>query len=154
MKLEFAKRMAVLTLLNVLVVACGESSPSSSGNAGPVDGPVQDSASGPDDTNEIPCAARRVLQQTCQQCHSRPPKNDAPFPLVRRSDVLRRGRNGNTVRELMIVELESGAMPLAPVTMTAEARATLLSWARDGAPSVVPQTCSETQVSDEDWFDE
>src|SRR5262245_46344655 len=43
----------------------------------------------PDDESGIPCAARAVLQTVCQQCHARPHLlHGAPFPLVRRSDIL------------------------------------------------------------------
>ncbi|WP_394831479.1 hypothetical protein LVJ94_33705 [Pendulispora rubella] len=142
-----SKAVALLIALIGLVSACSSASSSESDpDSEPAAGPVRD---GPDDENEIPCAPRAVLQKTCQQCHARPTKNDAPFPLVRRSDILRRGRNGSTIAQLVIAQLESHAMPLAPVTMEAAARETLLSWVRAGAPGVTAMTCTETKANQE-----
>jgi uncharacterized membrane protein len=95
-----------------------------------------------DDSDEIPCEPRAVLEAICQQCHALTPKNGAPFPLVRRSDVLAT-RDGTPVRELMIQQLEAGRMPLAPVTIAPEARAVLLAWLEAGSPLVTPRECGD-----------
>lgn len=98
------------------------------------------------DANEIPCEPRHVLQTICQQCHTRPPRNGAPFSLVNRSDILD-SRSGRIIRELMIEQLEVRRMPLAPVKISDESRTILLEWLRAGAPAVSPQTCPEPSSS-------
>ena len=40
-----------------------------------------------DPTGELPCAIDTVLATHCQHCHSAPPTNGAPFPLVAYADV-------------------------------------------------------------------
>lgn len=95
------------------------------------------------DEADIPCAPRRVLQTICQQCHARPTKNGAPFPLVYRSDVVVHAYGGVVVRELMIEELEAGRMPLAPVTIEAAEKTTLLDWLRAGAPADPDVRCDD-----------
>lgn len=100
-----------------------------------------------EDALEIPCEPRSVLQTVCQQCHSLPPKNGAPFALVRRSDVIG-VRSGVVVRELMIQQLEAHRMPLTPVTIDPEARTVLLDWLRAGAPAVTPSECHEAPPDD------
>ena len=96
------------------------------------------------DANEIPCGPRRILETICQQCHTRPPLNGAPFPLVNRSDILTL-REGRPIREIMIEQIEFEKMPLAPVTMTSQQRAILVKWLRDGAPAVEAQACLPTE---------
>jgi uncharacterized membrane protein len=116
-------------------VAC-----SSSGQIAPArDAGVE--ASPPDDSNEIPCDAREVLQTVCQQCHSNPPVRGAPFPLVTRSNVLA-ARPGGVARDLMIAQLQAHRMPLAPVTIEDAQRETLLAWLQGGAAAVPAQSCT------------
>jgi hypothetical protein len=98
-------------------------------------------AASANDADEIPCEPRRVLETVCQQCHTRPMQNGAPFPLVNLSDILAE-RSDSVVLELMIAQLESGRMPLSPVTIEDGDREILLSWLRSGAPSVDPQACA------------
>lgn len=87
-----------------------------------------------DVAGEIPCAPRRVLREVCQRCHVSPPRNGAPFPLLTRANVLST-YGGSVVRELMIEQLEARRMPLAPVTIEDDDRATLLAWLHAGAPA-------------------
>ncbi len=111
-----------------------------SGGDAAADAPV---VGGVDDSNLIPCAPRRVLQTVCQQCHTQPPQNGAPFPLVTRSNVVRSTADGQ-IRELMIQQIEAGRMPLNPVTIEAGDRAILLEWLRDGAIALdEPRSCAE-----------
>jgi hypothetical protein len=93
-----------------------------------------------EDANEIPCDVRTVLETVCQQCHALSPRGGAPFPLVRRSDVLGL-RAGAVVRDLMIQQLDARRMPLTPVTIEPAAREVLLGWLRAGAPAVTPRAC-------------
>lgn len=95
----------------------------------------------PDDADTIPCAPRLALQTVCQQCHTDPPLNGAPFPLIRRSDIVRQTDDGE-VRLLMIDQLEVGRMPLWPTTIEYNAREALLDWLHAGAPAEAPHACA------------
>jgi hypothetical protein len=97
----------------------------------------------PQDEADIPCAPRHVLQTICQQCHTNPQKNGAPFPLINRSDIVEHVYYGVVVRELMIQELTAGRMPLAPVTISDEDKATLLGWLNGGAPAEHQDHCDD-----------
>lgn len=83
---------------------------------------------------EIPCAPRRVLETVCQQCHSAPPKNGAPFPLVTYGDVLGT-LDGRPMAHWMEMAVSEGDMPLPPVELANADRDTLLTWLRAGAPA-------------------
>src|SRR5687767_162779 len=100
--------MSIALYFGVIVpVACLPSS----GTLGPRAEPSSD-ASAPlrnDDETDIPCAARYVLQTVCQQCHTQPPANGAPFPLQTRSDVLAE-YGGMVIRDDMIEQLEAERM--------------------------------------------
>lgn len=114
-------------------------------------------ARGIDDSDEIPCEPRAVLQTVCQQCHTSPPVRSAPFPIVTLTDV-RTMRSGGVVRDLMIAQLMAHRMPLAPVTIDDSQRATLLAWLQSGAPAVTARTCDGTadaaaDVADGDAMD-
>ena len=96
-----------------------------------------------DDSNFIPCAPRRVLQTVCQKCHSKPPQNGAPFPLVTHSNIVRATPDGE-IRELMIAQIEARRMPLTPETIEEGDRTILLEWLRDGAlPLTEPRSCTD-----------
>ena len=95
---------------------------------------------GIDDSLQIPCEPRAVLKAICQQCHTRPLKNGAPFPLQRLSDV-NSVHLGRLTRLDMIDDLNAGRMPLFPVTISATDKRTLLDWLNDGAPGVSPRSC-------------
>ncbi len=97
------------------------------------------------DANEIPCAPRAALETVCQQCHTRPMKNGAPFPLINRSDILAM-RDMSVIRDLMVQQLEAGRMPLRPVTIDDASKAALLEWLKAGAPAVAPQSCEDAGV--------
>lgn len=95
---------------------------------------------GVDDSLAIPCEPRAVLKAICQQCHTRPLKNGAPFPLQRLSDI-NAVHFGRLTRLDMIDDLNAGRMPLFPVTISATDKKTLLDWLNDGAPAVSPRSC-------------
>src|SRR5215470_12403902 len=123
-------------LLGVLV-SCSSSDPPA---AGPPDASQQPILKV--DEDEIPCPPRAVLQTVCQQCHTRPQRNGAPFALINRSDILN-VYEGAVIRDLMIQVLDARKMPLAPVTIEDDQRDTLLGWLRSGAPNVPPTTCDD-----------
>ena len=125
-----------LALVVLPAIACATSS---GRRPDPADATTQEVR---EDSDEIPCEPRRVLQTICQQCHSAPTKNGAPFSLVRRSDVL-------VVRLDMIAQLEAKRMPLTPVTIADEDRQALLGWLTNGAPAVSPRRCELSDAGDD-----
>ena len=137
--------LAAFFLGTVLVsIACSSDStdpplPPPSGGDAQVDAPIVEV----DDSNLIPCAPRAILQNVCQKCHTKPPQNGAPFPLVTRSNIVRVTSDGQ-IRELMIQQLETRRMPLAPVTIDDGSRTILLEWLKDGAvPLSEPRSCAD-----------
>ena len=83
--------------------------------------------------DDIPCDPKTVLQNVCQKCHSSPPQNSAPFPLVSYDDT-QVVMSGKPVWMYMRTVLQTGVMPLPPVTIAPSDLATLLHWLDDGAP--------------------
>jgi hypothetical protein len=93
-------------------------------------------------TGDIPCAPNRVLVEICQQCHSSPPRHGAPFSLVTYADV-QREQDGKPVWQWMGQYVRDGNMPLPPIHIADDDRATLLAWLQAGAPSSTPSaTCT------------
>ncbi len=90
---------------------------------------------------DIPCGPNQVLETVCQQCHTSPPKNGAPFPLVTYSDI-HSELDGQPIWFWMEKFVSAGDMPLPPVEITDQRRAILLEWLRAGAPSGEP-SCVE-----------
>lgn len=133
--------LSVMTCFTLVVSAC------SSGSDGVADaGDASVEAAAPvlaEDADMIPCGPRAVLQAICQTCHSRPPREGAPFPLVTRSNIVGTAADGRQLRELMIEQLEAKRMPLPPVTIEDDRRAVLLDWLRAGAPAIAAQECSD-----------
>lgn len=128
-----ASGIAFFTLVGFL--ACSSSDPI----VAPRDAAV-DNVVAVDDSTQIPCGPRDVLRTVCQQCHARVPLNGAPFPLVTRTDILTT-RPGGIARDLMIAQLQAKRMPLPPVTIDDDQRATLLAWLQEGALPVTSQAC-------------
>jgi hypothetical protein len=80
------------------------------------------------------CQAERVLRESCQRCHQRPPLNGAPFPLVTYEDTQATFDVGKARWQRMKEVVESNFMPLRlrldpPVEpLTCEQKSTLLGW--------------------------
>jgi len=91
---------------------------------------MEASAAGP--SSGIPCEAEQVLRDVCRQCHGSPPVQGAPFPLVTWEDTHALYYD-KPIWQLMKNAVETGYMPLAPVTMTPEQKASLLGWLDAGA---------------------
>lgn len=140
--MKLPSRVLLVTPVLAVAIAAACAPPSGGGGAvhgGSSGGAVDTLYAG--DEDQIPCAPRAVLKAVCQQCHTRPATSGAPFPLQGHSDVLRT-YGGSVIRELMIEQLEAERMPLSPVTIESEDRATLLTWLRAGAPAVPAQSCA------------
>ena len=73
-----------------------------------------------------------VFENVCQRCHSNPPQNGAPMPLVSyenvRDAVLDRGLLDRISRE----EGESGAMPLGGPRLPQTTIDLIFQWNEDG----------------------
>lgn len=82
---------------------------------------------------DLPCDVERVLVSVCQFCHTSPPRNGAPFPLVTFADV-HAVIDGRPVYEYMAEALAAGRMPLPPMDLDAEERALLIEWTSAKAP--------------------
>jgi hypothetical protein len=133
--------IAVFVLAPLSALSCSTSPNGSSAGVSDASAAIRE------DTDEIPCAPRFALETVCQQCHALRPRSGAPFPLVRRSDVVARTYQGTIVRELMIEQLEAHRMPLAPVTIDPADREALLEWLHAGAPAVSARSCPDTGSS-------
>ena len=83
------------------------------------------------------CTPSRLPEMPCADAHER-----RAFFSSDRSDIVDTVQGGTRVRELMIAQLESRHMPLAPETIDEEARMDLLSWLYAGAYAVESQSCA------------
>lgn len=82
---------------------------------------------------EIPCAPRAVLKAVCQNCHTDPPRNGAPFSQLTYQDIDAE-LDGEPVFSRMRRAIRDGRMPLDPYTLTAEQERILLEWLDADAP--------------------
>jgi uncharacterized membrane protein len=96
-----------------------------------------------DGAASLPCEVQAVLSEVCDVCHSSPPQNGAPIPLVTYADTqapftaLPTYDHVPTWR-VMGDAVQSGLMP-APwpgVMLSADQEQTLLSWVDAGAPPI------------------
>jgi hypothetical protein len=102
----------------------------------------------------IPCDPNRVLQNVCQHCHSAPPQNGAPFPLVTYEDTQALA-SGVPLWKFMRAVVQSGAMPLPPVQIDPAQRDLLLAWFDAGAPArSASDMCSDMPVDSSDSGDD
>jgi hypothetical protein len=91
---------------------------------------------------ELPCAIDVILRARCQECHTDPPRNGAPMPLVTYADTQQAFTLLPTYDRIptwivMGDAVRSGVMP-APYggrTFPDVERDTLLSWIAAGAAS-------------------
>jgi uncharacterized membrane protein len=84
-------------------------------------------------SGEIPCGPREVLARVCQQCHSDPPQNGAPFSQQTYAEI-DKDLDGQPVYRRMKRAVEGDRMPLSPYALTLDERNTLLDWLSDDAP--------------------
>jgi hypothetical protein len=97
----------------------------------------------------FPCDVSRIIQAKCERCHSDPPENGAPFPLLSWEDT-QKPYGRVLVHDAMLVAVESGFMPLTELELsppvedlTTSERTDLLSWLRAGAePDRSGATCA------------
>ena len=141
----------------VAVTACGSNEdepldPADAGAAGGSGGAAGDGGPGPGDGGtgseaDFPCDVRAVIESSCQRCHTDPPRNGAPFPLLTWQDT--RAEYGvQLVYEAMLPAVESDFMPLRglgldpPVeALSDQEKTTLVDWLEAGAPPVFDPDC-------------
>jgi len=97
------------------------------------------------------CAAYKVINRVCQQCHQNPPVNGAPIPLMTYADTQAHlpASSANAVWMTALGYVSSGFMPFTgdpsvvpPVKpLTAEQKDTLLTWLNQGALDVGGTDC-------------
>jgi hypothetical protein len=99
------------------------------------------------------CQAEIVLRTVCQRCHTEPPLNGAPFPLITYADTQQPFDAGKRRWERMREVVESGFMPLRSsrldppvVPLTCEEKATLLGWLAECARPVGGTLCADEET--------
>lgn len=87
----------------------------------------------------LPCDVEAVLKAKCHSCHSSPPTNGAPFPLLTQADFLA-PYFASTVRVQAIAAIRDDVMPLNGPPLPANEKELMLNWLDAGVP-VVTGTC-------------
>jgi hypothetical protein len=96
------------------------------------------------------CKVRAVLEHKCQRCHSSPPRNGAPFPLLTYADTQREHPigSGHPLFERMSHALRyrimpPTALPLEPPVLPLETaeRDALLVWLEEGGLALGGESC-------------
>jgi gluconolactonase len=82
-----------------------------------------------------------IVSTNCLGCHSDPPMNQAPFPLVAWENTQVPGSTGRPVHELMAERVDSMARPMPPTGQLPIGQINLIrAWSRIGAPRGAPNT--------------
>ena len=98
----------------------------------------------------LPCEVDTVLESVCQNCHSAPPKNGAPFPLVTGTDTRRPYSALPTYDHTPVWQVMGDAVaadvmppPKSGVLLAPAQKAVLLDWVDAGAPEGDAAVCPE-----------
>ncbi len=73
-----------------------------------------------------------VFENVCQTCHSNPPQNGAPMPLVTYQHVRNAVLNRDLIDRISREEGESGAMPLGGPRLPQNTIDLIIQWEMDG----------------------
>jgi hypothetical protein len=100
------------------------------------------------------CQALSVIESKCQRCHSEPPQNGAPFPLLTYDDTqVLLGAEQTPVYSKMRVAVGLDYMPLTAIPLdppvqplTCEEKTTLLRWLDQGAQPVGGLDCASANT--------
>ena len=136
----FRPVLGTLLVSSLFVAACSARSRPAADADGDDPAPVAPAADagvtpqGPVAAQGYPCAVAIVLSDVCRRCHTTELAGKAPFPLDDYDDS-QVPYGTRPVFESMKDELLARRMPLPPVTITEEQRATLLEWIDAGAPA-------------------
>lgn len=122
--------LVMLLLVSGFIVACGNSDAGAADQSSLVVG-------------ELPCDVSALLVESCQGCHSSPPKFGAPMPLVTYADVMRAGANGRVV-DHMRKRLADRSMPPASSSPVSQPKIDLFDrWVSEGAkPRAASEQCA------------
>lgn len=89
-------------------------------------------------TGSFPADVAAILVDKCQPCHTDPPKNGAPFPLLTYEDVQKPFAGGKPIYQQMYLQVQPGADPRMPFgnapQLTPDEFSTLTSWLISCAP--------------------
>ncbi|MDP3158312.1 MAG: hypothetical protein Q8N23_36905 [Archangium sp.] len=107
-----------LFVAGVAAASCGAPTPSPEMDAG---------------VPHIPCEVDALLTARCRVCHSNPPTQYAPFPLVTQADF-QRPFGGSTVAERAVGAVESDFMPLNATPLNSAEKTLLIGWLDAGVP--------------------
>jgi hypothetical protein len=145
----------ILFAVGLALLGCTEHDADTEREGGPIpeydSGAMPDGAGGGEVGAVTWCQASTVLESVCQRCHTDPPANNAPFPLVSYEDTQAPYYTTDLqIWEVMQTAVSSGFMPLRPAALmppvealTCKEKSTLLGWLDQGAKLVGPTTCSE-----------
>ncbi len=96
-------------------------------------------------TGTLPCDVHAVLAAHCTACHSDPPTNNAPYPLVAYGDLVRTV-DGSEVAQRALARMTSTTTPMPPPPLPAPSAseiATFTAWVNAGTPSGDPNACTQ-----------
>ncbi|HEY2410296.1 MAG TPA: hypothetical protein VGI10_30030 [Polyangiaceae bacterium] len=87
----------------------------------------------------LPCDVAAVLQDVCQHCHTSPPQNGAPFPLLTGNDTqapFDPPYDNTPIWQVMGAAVDAGVMPPPDggVDISQAEREVIIDWAAAGAP--------------------
>ena len=147
-KVKFGRVLLAVTVLSSLGAASSCSSASSDASS------QQGEAGSQTDSDAVTwCAAYKVINCSCQQCHQSPPLNGAPMPLLTYTDTQVPFPQVPTkkVWEEMLIVIRERSMPyLDPMVtppvkpLTDAQQNTLLTWLEQGAHDEGGQDCPQT----------
>ncbi len=144
---------AFIALALTSLSACGGNTSLSPGDGGTTtDGTVVA-------VTPLPCDIAAIVVPNCQSCHSSPPQNSAPMPLVTWEDFhavapsdtyTHDAAPGAEVYQAAAIRIHDAQnpMPQAPYSITDAQKATLDAWFAAGAPKTDDGTHCATQTGD------
>jgi len=75
---------------------------------------------------------KTIIDNNCLNCHSDPPTNGAPIPLVTYTQVRNAAENGSLINRIQAQEGASGAMPLGGPRLPQTLIDIVVQWQTDG----------------------
>ena len=129
-------RLTALALVCLCVSSACATEPRDPGDASAAtDADMADAAAA---TAELPANVDAVLQLRCRICHSDPPQNDAPFPLVtwQNTHAPAPTHEGSRIYEIIAIRIHDPNFPMPPKgnPLTDADRRVLDDWIDAGAP--------------------
>lgn len=102
----------------------------------------------PSDPGQLPREVDAVIEARCRRCHTNPPENFAPMPLVTWRDTQRRS-GGVPIYERIASRIQSEDFPMPPLeadentAFTEAERTILLAWIAAGTPKLIVEPDAE-----------